>query len=106
MQNADSSPFQVVTGPRQLHEFCWINMLTRDMDAEQAFFAAVFDWTYGDIPGMGFTIKAQGSDVGGLFDLDHPNTPKGLPAHIGTSTALDPTRAATLYNIPVLCVCA
>jgi predicted enzyme related to lactoylglutathione lyase len=79
---------QQVTGSRQLHEFCWINMLTRDMEAEQKFFADLFDWTYGAIPGMGFTIKVQGCDVGGLFDLDHPNTPKGLPAHIGMCASL------------------
>jgi predicted enzyme related to lactoylglutathione lyase len=79
---------QQVTGPRQLHEFCWINMLTKDMEAEQKFFADLFDWTYGDIPGMGFTIKVQKFDIGGLFDLDHPNTPKGLPAHIGMRTFL------------------
>ena len=46
-------------------DFCWINMLTPEPKEACDFFAAVLGWTYGEIPGMGYTIKAGGRDNGG-----------------------------------------
>jgi len=50
-------------------EFCWINLLTPNVEEAKAFYAAVLGWTYGEIPGMGWSILANGGGaVGGLFD--------------------------------------
>ena len=66
----------MTTGVRSAGEFCWINMLTPEPRAACDFFATVLGWTYGDIPGMGYVVKAGGHEIGGLFDqpfaaLDH-----------------------------------
>jgi len=68
---------------RRVGEFCWINMLTPRPAEACEFFAKLLGWTYGEIPGVGFNIKVDGRDIGGLFDLDGPNTPPGTRAHIG-----------------------
>lgn len=53
-------------------EFCWVNLLTPDVEDAKAFYAAVLGWTYGEIPGMGWSILAGGGAVGGLFDVKGP----------------------------------
>ncbi len=73
----------MTTGIRTTGDFCWINMLTPKPKAACSFFAEVLGWTYGEIPGMGYTIKAAGRDIGGLFDLAGPNTPPDTQPHIG-----------------------
>jgi predicted enzyme related to lactoylglutathione lyase/uncharacterized protein YndB with AHSA1/START domain len=72
-------------GPRLRNagEFCWINMLTPQPALAREFFGKVLDWTYAEIPGLGHRIQVGGADVGGLFDLHAPNTPKGIPPCIG-----------------------
>ena len=55
----------------------------------RAFFGKLLGWTYGEIPGMGHAIQVGGRDIGGLFDLDGPNTPPGTRAHIGVMVKLD-----------------
>lgn len=64
-------------------EFCWVNMLTPRPDDAMAFFGGVLGWTYFEIPGLGHGIRVGGRDIGGLFDLDGPNTPPGTRPHIG-----------------------
>lgn len=64
-------------------EFCWINILTAKPAEACAFFTKVLGWTYGDIPGLGYNIKVDGRNVGGLFDLEGPNTPPGTRAVVG-----------------------
>ena len=74
---------------RNAGEFCWINMLTPDPDAARDFFAKLFGWTYGELPGMGHLIKVDGSDIGGLFDLNSPQTPPGTPPLIGVMVKVE-----------------
>lgn len=60
-------------GTRQVHDFCWINILSPEPAAAKNFFAKVLGWTFGEIPGMGYAIKLDGRDVGGLFDAKNPD---------------------------------
>jgi hypothetical protein len=79
----------MTTGTRRPGEFCWINMLTpRPADA-RAFFGTLLGWTYTEMPGMGHAIQVGGRHVGGLFDLEGPNTPPGLPPLIGVMVKVD-----------------
>lgn len=73
----------MTTGIRRAGDFCWINMITPDPAAAQAFFASLLDWTYAEMPGMGHVVRLDGQDVGGMFDQQHPRTPPGTRAHIG-----------------------
>lgn len=58
-------------------EFCWFNLLTPEPEKAQAFFSAVLEWTYLDIPGVGVTVQVQGHPAGGLFDVVSARTPNG-----------------------------
>src|SRR4029079_12308132 len=73
----------MATGTRKTGEFCWINMLTPQPAEARAFFSELLGWTYVEMPGMGHRVQVGGRDIGGLFDLAHPNTPKGTPPLIG-----------------------
>ena len=87
----------MTTHLREAGEFCWINMLSPDLPATKSFFAEVLGWTYGEIPGVGYTILVGGRAVGGLFDLNGPMTPPGTRAQIGVmikSAALEATSAS------------
>ena len=77
------------TRTRQPGEFCWINMITPDPDNAREFFSKLLGWTYGVIPGMGHFIRVDGSDVGGMFDLNGPGTPPGTEAGIGVMVLVD-----------------
>lgn len=79
----------MTTGTRQPGDFCWINILTpRPADA-RAFFGTLLGWTYLELPGMGHAIQVGGRHVGGLFDLDGPNTPPGTPPGIGVMVKVE-----------------
>jgi uncharacterized protein len=84
----------MTTRTRKPGEFCWINMLSADLDKARAFYTKVLGWTYADMPGMGFVIKVGGRDVGGLFDVNAPATPKGTPPHIGIMVKVENADAA------------
>lgn len=73
----------MTTGTRPVGDFCWINILTARPTEARDFFAALLGWTYVEMPGMGHRIQVGGRDVGGLFDLEAPNTPPGARATIG-----------------------
>jgi predicted enzyme related to lactoylglutathione lyase len=73
----------MTTGTRRANDFCWINMLTPRPAEARAFFTALLGWTYREIPGLGHMILVDGRDIGGLFDLEGPNTPPGTPPLIG-----------------------
>ncbi len=73
----------MATRERTVGEFCWINILTPDPAAAQQFFASLFDWRYVEIPGMGHRMQVGGHDIGGMFDLNGPNTPPGTSPGIG-----------------------
>ena len=82
-------------------EFCWINMLTPQPDEARTFFSGVLGWTFFEMPGMGHGIKVGGRDIGGLFDLNGPNTPPGTPAHIGVMIKVE-NLESTLAQIMAL----
>ncbi|MBI3466653.1 MAG: VOC family protein [Planctomycetes bacterium] len=81
-------------GTRKTGEFCWINMLTPQPEQARAFFGKLLGWTYVEIPGLGHRVQVGGRDIGGLFDLDGPNTPKGTPAYIGVMVKVESADAA------------
>ena len=73
----------MATGVRKPGEFCWVNMLTPQPGEARAFFGVLLGWTFVELPGMGYRVQVDGHDIGGLFDLEGPNTPPGTPPHIG-----------------------
>jgi predicted enzyme related to lactoylglutathione lyase len=79
----------MATGTRKTGEFCWINMLTPQPAEARAFFGKLLGWTYVEIPGMGHRVQVDGHDIGGLFDLESPQTPKGTPPLIGVMVKVD-----------------
>jgi len=86
---------------RKTGEFCWINTLTPNPAEAMDFFAAILGWTYFEMPGYGHGMRVEGRDIGGLFDLQGPNTPPGLSPYIGVMVKVDGAdasceRAATL----------
>ena len=88
----------MTTGIRPMGDFCWINMLTPQPADARAFFGRLLDWTYVEMPGMGHRVQVGGRDIGGLFDLDGPNTPPGTPPLIGVMVKVasaDATAAPT-----------
>jgi uncharacterized protein len=76
-------------GTRKTGEFCWINMLTPQPAQAREFFGTLLGWTYAEIPGLGHAVEVGGRDIGGLFDLNAPNTPKGIPPSIGVMVKVD-----------------
>jgi len=86
----------MATRTRRAGEFCWINMLTPQPDKAREFFSELLGWTYTPVPGMsGHIIKVGGSDIGGLWNLADPNTPKGLPPAIGVMVKVDSADATS-----------
>ena len=79
----------MTTSVRQTGDFCWINILTAQPEDAKKFFAGLFGWTYGDLGGMGSSVKVDGHDIGGLFDLNSPQTPPGTPPVIGVMVKVD-----------------
>ncbi len=73
----------MTTGTRKPGEFCWSNMITPQPAAARDFFAAMFGWTYQELPGLGHSMRVDGHDIGAMFDRDDPSTPKGTAPHIG-----------------------
>jgi uncharacterized protein len=69
----------MTTGTREAGEFCWINVLTPQPEEARAFFGKLLGWTYAEIPGLGHRMQVDGHDIGGLFDLEGPKTPEGMP---------------------------
>jgi uncharacterized protein len=76
-------------GARKTGEFCWINMLTPRPAGAREFFSKLLGWTYFEMPGIGHGIQVGGRDIGGLFDLEGPNTPPGTPPLIGVMVKVE-----------------
>lgn len=74
---------------RPVGQFCWINMLTPDPAAAREFFATLLGWTYVEMPGVGYRMQVNGHDIGGMFDLNGPNTPPGTPPCIGVMVKVE-----------------
>lgn len=72
-------------GTRKTHEFCWINLMTTEAAHAKAFYAKLFGWTYGEMPGVtgGHLIEVKGRAAGALMDLATAKMPPGTPAVIG-----------------------
>jgi uncharacterized protein len=72
-------------GSREVHDFCWINLLTPRAASAKSFFSKLFGWTYGEMPGVpgGHLILVQGRPAGALMDLDGSHLPAGTPPDIG-----------------------
>jgi len=79
----------MTTGTRKIGDFCWMNMLTAQPTEACAFFGTLLGWTYADMPGLGFLVKVGGREMGGLFDVAAPNTPKGTKPHIGVMVKVE-----------------
>lgn len=73
----------MTTATRKPGDFCWMNMITPQPDAARAFFGQLLGWTFDDMPGMGHSVLVDGHNIGGLFDLDGPQTPPGTKPVIG-----------------------
>jgi len=85
----------VTTGTRKTGEFCWINMLTPQPAEARTFFAKLLDWTYVEMRGfVGHSVQVGGRNIGGLFDLEGPNTPKGTRPLIGVMVKVESADAA------------
>ena len=83
----------MTTRPRKSGEFCWFNMLTPKPASARGFFGQLLGWTYVDT-GIGHTVQVDGHAIGGLFDLEDPNTPKGTPPLIGLMVKVQSADAA------------
>ncbi len=79
----------MTTAVRANGDFCWINVLTPQPAEAREFFGKLLGWTFSDMQGMGDLIKAGGGDIGGLFDVNSPQTPKGTPAVIGVMVKVE-----------------
>ncbi|MFP5334138.1 MAG: VOC family protein [Actinomycetes bacterium] len=69
----------------------WNEVLTRDVDAAQAFYRAVFGYGFGDMSGEGFryaTLDIDGRPCGGVGSLA-AGTPDEVPAHWQTYFMVD-----------------
>lgn len=79
----------MTTGTRPTGDFCWINMLTPDPADAREFFRELLGWGYAAMPGIGHRIQVAGRDIGGLFDLNGPNTPPGTPPTLGVMVKVE-----------------
>ena len=80
-------------------EFCWINMITPQPADARAFFGTVLGWTFFEMPGMGYGMRVGGRDIGGLFDLNGPNTPPGTPAYVGVMIKVENLESTSAHII-------
>lgn len=85
----------MASGPRPIGSFCWINLLTPDTPAARTFFTKLLGWEFKEVPGMGHIITVGGHDVGGFWDLNHANTPPGLPPGIGVMVRVESAAATS-----------
>jgi hypothetical protein len=74
----------------------WNENLSRDFEQNKAFYHAVFGYEYGDIGDTSFryaTLKAGGTEVGGIGELDS-SLPAAVAAHWSVYFAVEDTDAA------------
>lgn len=75
---------------------CWNENLSRDYEANRAFYRSVFGYEFGDMGGGGFryaTLRLDGREVGGIGELND-SFPAGVPAHWGVYFAVSGTDTA------------
>lgn len=71
---------------------CWNENMSRNLEANQAFYAAVFGYQYDDMSSGDFhyaTFKTTGDVLGGIGDLGGVPAPAEAPAHWMTYFATD-----------------
>jgi uncharacterized protein len=74
----------------------WSENMSRNYEANKAFYAAVFGYQFGDISAEGFkysTLDLDGRPVGGIGEIS-PDQPAEMPAYWGTYFAVADTDAA------------
>jgi predicted enzyme related to lactoylglutathione lyase len=82
----------MTTGNRKFHDFCWINLMTPDLERAAAFYQRIFGWTYAEgVPG-GHVILVDGLAAGALMDL--AKCPPGIPPCIGVMIKVESADAA------------
>jgi predicted enzyme related to lactoylglutathione lyase len=85
----------VATGLRKPGEFCWFNMITPRPAEACEFFGALLGWKFNAVPDMhGYIARIGEHEIGGLWDQNGPNTPKGTPAFIGVTVKVESADAA------------
>jgi len=92
-QAGEHTGAQVVNEPGAV---VWNENMSRSWEANQAFYAGVFGYEYGDMSSDGFrcaTIKVGGADVGGIGEISD-DMPAELPAHWTTYFAVADTDEA------------
>ncbi len=55
--------------------FCWPELAARDLEGTQAFYGALFGWTFEAVPSSGggyLLIRHAGVDVGGCYQMPEP----------------------------------
>jgi uncharacterized protein len=68
------------------NSLCWNEVLTRDAEADEAFYPAVFDWVAGrpqfDNAPEGYTVwELDGKPVGGMMQITDEYFPPEVPSH-------------------------
>jgi len=79
----------MTAGTRRAGQFCWINMLSPQPPQACDFFGKLLEWSFFEMPGMGFGVKVAGRDIGGIFDTVSPRTPSGTAPIIGVMVKVE-----------------
>lgn len=64
--------------------FCWLDLAASDLREAQAFYGAVFGWTFAGTRANGGTYTRAvrgGDDVGSLYQLRRALVEEGVPSH-------------------------
>ncbi len=84
-------------------EFCWNELMTRDVEKAGKFYKDLVGWEMADspMPGMAYTILKTGEkDRGGMMAMP-PEVPAGVPSHWLAYVTVDDVDAV-IENIPKL----
>ena len=85
----------MASGVRKSGEFCWINIVTPKPQEARKFFSEMFGWSYNDMPEFGGgIIKADGHEIGGMWDIAGPGSPPDMAPVIGVMVKVDNADAA------------
>jgi predicted enzyme related to lactoylglutathione lyase len=64
-------------------------MLTSEPESARDFYAKLLGWSYQELPGIGHIVVVGGNPVGGLWDINSPQTPPGAKPYIGVTIRVD-----------------
>ncbi len=75
----------MATNWRDIHDFCWINLVTPDVERAASFFSRIFGWKYQELPGVpgGRLIRVGEGLAGAFMDQHAPGMPAEMAAVIG-----------------------